>query len=102
MNLWMDHVPEKWFEFKHTIHSFAFCVECDLYGEKQWNLEEEYDAVLISAPYAYNLGDRWVWICLECLFPEHDDEHFYEFDIISEEDYQMSIDELVQNPYGMG
>ena len=101
MNLWMDQVPEKWFEFKHTIHSFAFCVECDMYGEKQWNLEEEYDAVLISAPYAYNLGDRWLWLCLECLHGETEGD-FYELDIISEEDYQMEIDNKLQNPYDMG
>jgi len=97
-NLWMDHVPEKWFEFKHTIHSFAFCVECDLYGERQWNLEEEYDAILISAPYAYNLGDRWVWICLECFYPDYI-EHF---DEKYAEDYEMEIDNIEQNPYDMG
>ena len=98
MNLWMDHVPEDWFEFKHTIHSFAFCVECDLYGEKQWNLEEEYEAVLIGAPYAYKLGDRWVWICLECLYPDYVEA----FDEKTEEDYQMELDNIQQNPYGMG
>ena len=101
MNLWMDHVPEKWFEFKHTISSFAFCQECDLFGEKQWNLEDEYDAVLISAPYAYNLGDRWIWICLECFHGETDGE-YYELGMMSEEDYQMEIDHIEQNPYGMG
>ena len=81
MNLWMDQVPEKWFEFKHTISSFAFCNECDLFGEKQWNLEEEYDAVLVSSPYAYNLGDRWVWICLECFHGETDGD-FYELTVV--------------------
>jgi hypothetical protein len=65
---WMDEVPVKWFEFKQTIKAHAFCSECDLYGERQWNLEVEYPAVLISAPYAYNLGDRWVWICHACFY----------------------------------
>ena len=102
MNLWMDQVPEEWFEFRHTIKSHPFCTECDLYGEKQWFLDEEYQCVLINAPFAYNMGDRWIWICLECFHGETEDEHFYELDIISEEDYQMELDELEQNPHGMG
>jgi hypothetical protein len=102
MNLWMDHVPEEWFEFRHTIKSHPFCTECDLYGEKQWFLEDEYRCVLINAPFAYNMGDRWIWICLECFHGETEDEHFYELDIISEEDYQMDIDNKLQNPYDMG
>lgn len=70
-NTWMDLVPEKWFEFKHTIHSHAFCHECDIYGEKQWNNALEYPAILIDAPWPVfrEVSDpkpRWIWICLEC------------------------------------
>ena len=70
-NLWIDLVPEKWFEFKHTIHSFPFCHECDLYGEKQWESKEEQPAVLIDAPWPVfrELGDpkpRWIFLCIDC------------------------------------
>ena len=84
MNLWMEKVPEEWFEFRHTIHSHPFCTECDLYGEKQWFLDEEYQCVLINAPFAYNMGDRWIWICLECFHGEtDDDDEFYELTVIA-------------------
>ena len=102
MNLWMDQVPEKWFEFKHTINSHPFCTECDLYGEKQWLLDDEYECVMINAPWPmFRNQDRWIWICLECFHGETEGD-FYELDIISEEDYQMEIDEKIQNPYDMG
>lgn len=70
-DLWIDLVPEKWFEFKHTIHSHPFCHECDLYGEKQWESTEEYPAVLIDAPWPVfrELGDpkpRWIFMCIDC------------------------------------
>tara|TARA_Y100001963_G_scaffold51230_1_gene71676 strand:- start:232 stop:453 length:222 start_codon:yes stop_codon:yes gene_type:complete len=66
-NLWMDFVPEKWFEFKHTIHSFPFCHECDLYGEKQWANTKDYPAVLIDAPWpAFRHKPRWIYICIDC------------------------------------
>ena len=67
-NYWIDLVPEKWFEFKHTIHSHPFCHECDLYGEKQWEQTEEYRAVLIDAPWPFfvNPKSRWIFVCLDC------------------------------------
>ena len=73
MNTWIDLVPEKWFEFKHTISAHPFCHECDIYGEKQWALHDEYPAVLIDAPWPVfrNFGNpkpRWIWICHECFF----------------------------------
>jgi len=102
MNLWMDQVPEKWFEFKHTIKAHPFCTECDLYGEKQWFLDEEYACVMINAPWPmFRNEERWIWMCLECFHGETDGD-FYELDIISEEDYQMELDNFEQNPYGMG
>jgi len=70
-NLWMDLVPEEWFEFKHTINSHPFCTECDLYGEKQWLLEDEYECVMINAPWPmFRNQDRWIWMCLECFHGE--------------------------------
>ena len=67
MNTWIDEVPIKWFEFKHTISAHPFCTECDLYGEKQWALDVEYPAVMINAPWpAFPDKERWVWMCLEC------------------------------------
>ena len=70
-NTWMDEVPIDWFEFKQTISAHPFCNECDLYGEKQWELEEEYPAIMIDAPWPVfrELSDpkpRWIWICLDC------------------------------------
>ena len=106
MNLWMDQVPEEWFEFRHTIKSHPFCTECDLYGEKQWFLDEEYQCVLINAPFAYNMGDRWIWMCLECFYGEgetNDESDYYELTIIpTPEEDQMSLDSFMQNPYDMG
>ena len=72
-NTWMDLVPLEWFEFKHTISAHPFCHECDIYGEKQWALHDEYPAILIDAPWPVfrELGNpkpRWIWICHECLF----------------------------------
>ena len=32
--------------------------------------------------FAYNMGDRWIWMCLECFHGETDDEHFYELTVI--------------------
>jgi len=62
---WMDLVPIKWFEFKHDIHSFAFCNECDLYGEKAW--DGPYRAVLIDAPWPmFQDKERWIWVCVDC------------------------------------
>jgi hypothetical protein len=62
---WMDLVPTKWFEFKHDIHSFAFCNECDLYGEKAW--DGPYRAVLIDAPWPmFRDKERWIWVCVDC------------------------------------
>jgi|TARA_R110002050_G_scaffold135726_1_gene258601 hypothetical protein len=70
MNItWMDEVPVEWFEFKHTISAHPFCQECDLYGEKQWDREEEYPAIMIDAPWAaFPHKPRWIWICLPCFF----------------------------------
>ena len=70
-NTWMDEVPIDWFEFKQTISAHPFCNECDLYGEKQWELEKEYPAIMIDAPWPVfrELSDpkpRWIWICLDC------------------------------------
>ena len=61
MNTWIDLVPEKWFEFKHTISAHPFCHECDIYGEKQWALHDEYPAVLIDAPWPVfkKCGHEW-------------------------------------------
>tara|TARA_R110000823_G_scaffold213856_1_gene343651 strand:- start:27 stop:335 length:309 start_codon:yes stop_codon:yes gene_type:complete len=102
MNLWMDLVPEEWFEFKHTINSHPFCTECDLYGEKQWLLEDEYECVMINAPWPmFRNQDRWIWMCLECFHGETESE-YYELTMLSEEDYQMEIDNIEQNPHGMG
>ena len=101
-NLWMDLVPEEWFVWKHTISAHPFCHECDIYGEKQWALHDEYPAIMIDAPWpAFPDKERWIWICHECFFGETDGD-FYELDIISEEDYQMELDNIEQNPYGMG
>ena len=73
---WMDLVPVKWFEFKHTISAHPFCTECDLYGEKQWELAVEYPAVMINAPWpAFPDKDRWVWMCEECFYGGHEEDH---------------------------
>ena len=64
---WIDEVPIDWFEFKHTISAHPFCNECDLYGEKQWELENEYPAIMIDAPWGmFPTKPRWIWICLDC------------------------------------
>jgi len=102
MNLWMDLVPEEWFEFKHTINSHPFCTECDLYGEKQWLLDDEYECVMINAPWPmFRNQDRWIWMCLECFHGETEGD-YYELTMLLEEDYQMEFDNIEQNPYGMG
>jgi hypothetical protein len=72
----MDLVPVKWFEFKHTISANPYCQECDLYGEKQYRCDPEYPAVLINAPWpAFPDEERWIWMCEECFYGEHFDEH---------------------------
>lgn len=73
MNTWIDLVPLEWFEFKHTISAHPYCQECDLYGEKQWELEEsflpEYPTVLIDAPWpAFRHRERWIWMCESCFY----------------------------------
>lgn len=66
-NTWIDEVPIDWFEFKHTISAHPFCNECDLYGEKQWPLKNEYPAIMIDAPWPMFMDKpRWIWICLDC------------------------------------
>ena len=71
MNTWMDLVPKKWFEFKHTISAHPFCQECDLYGEKQWLCDPEYPAVLIDAPWpVFPNEERWIWMCEDCFYGE--------------------------------
>jgi len=98
----MDLVPEEWFEFKHTINSHPFCTECDLYGEKQWLLDDEYECVMINAPWPmFRNQDRWIWMCLECFHGETEGD-YYELTMLSEDDYQMEFDNIEQNPYGMG
>ena len=102
-NSWMDHVPEAWFEFKHTIKAHPFCIECDLYGEKQWFLDAEYPCVMINAPWpVFPDEDRWVWMCYECFHGETEGDYYELTMVKSEEDYQMELDELEQNPHGMG
>ena len=69
MNTWIDLVPLEWFEFKHTISAHPFCYVCDFYGERQWDLENEYPTMLIDAPWpAFPYEPRWIWICHDCFY----------------------------------